>query len=154
MFVGNSRNVYRKVLHDLLPTEYDLNVYGDGWNGIVDDKYIIAEHIPNKQLYKAYSSTKVVLNDHWKDMREKGFISNRIFDAVACGTVVLSDNIYGIRDIFTENAVVLYDGEKDINNKIEEALKIGPINPSLVKEHTFKKRVDKIIDDYEKKCGK
>lgn len=154
LFVGNSRNVYRKVLHDLLPTEYDLNVYGDGWKGIVDDKYIIAEHIPNKQLYKAYSSTKVVLNDHWKDMREKGFISNRIFDAVACGTVVLSDNIYGIRDIFPENAVVLYDGEKDINNKIEEALKIGPINPSLVKEHTFKKRVDKIIDDYEKKCGK
>jgi spore maturation protein CgeB len=41
----------------------------------------------------------VVLNDHWEDMRREGFISNRVFDALACGASVVSDRVSGIEDL-------------------------------------------------------
>ena len=37
-----------------------------------------------------------MLADHWDDMREHGFISNRIYDALACGAVVVSDDVAGL----------------------------------------------------------
>lgn len=151
LFVGNSRGVYRKVLHDLLPTKYHLDVYGNGWKGLIEDKYIVAKHISNKELYKAYSSTKVLLNDHWDDMREKGFISNRIFDAIACGTVVLTDHVKGIDNLFPKDTIVVYENRYDINEKLKKAFEIKTVDSNLAKEHTFTKRVEKIINDYEKR---
>ncbi|RAP48601.1 MAG: hypothetical protein BZ136_04710 [Methanosphaera sp. rholeuAM74] len=146
LFVGNSRLVYRKILKDLLPTDYELRVYGTKWDGLIDEKYWVAEHIDNKDLYKAYSSTKVLLNDHWDDMREKGFISNRIFDAVACGTVVVTDHVRGIEDVFGD-AVVYYDEPSQLDEKIAEALNKSSVDPSLVREHTFEARARKIVED-------
>lgn len=148
LFVGNSRLVYRKILKDLLPTKHQLRVYGAMWESIIDEKYLYGEHISNDELYKAYSSTKILLNDHWDDMRKRGFISNRIFDAIACGSVILTDHVKGIEDLFPD-AVVYYDEAEELEDKIQEALRIGSVNPELVKEHTYERRVQKIIDDYE-----
>lgn len=151
LFVGNSRYIYRKVLQDLLPTDYKLDIYGAGWNGLLDEKYIVDTHISNKELYKAYSSTDILLNDHWDDMREKGFISNRIFDAIACGTVVVTDHVKGIDNLFPKDTVVVYEDKFDLNDKIKKALEIGSVDPNLINEHTFRKRAEKIIGDYEEK---
>ena len=46
--------------------------------------------IPNRRLAAAYAGAGVVLNDHWDDMRAGGFVSNRLFDAVASGARVVS----------------------------------------------------------------
>lgn len=53
-------------------------------------------YIANRSLAFAYSSAGVVLNDRWHDMREWGFISNRIFDVLASGGNVVSDAIDGM----------------------------------------------------------
>ena len=150
LFVGNSRLIYRKILKDLLPTNHELRVYGAMWESLIDEKYLYGEHISNDELYKAYSSTRILLNDHWDDMRERGFISNRIFDAIACGTVILTDHVRGIEDLFP-GAVVYYDDANQLEDKIQEALKIESVDSDLVKEHTYERRVQKIIDDYNKK---
>ncbi|OPX57798.1 MAG: hypothetical protein A4E25_02175 [Methanobacterium sp. PtaB.Bin024] len=133
LFVGNSRGVHRKILRDLLPTDKDLAVYGAGWEGLIDKKYIKGEHIPNKELRKAYSSCKILLCDHWDDMRDKGFLSNRLFDASACGTFIISDKVKGIEDVF-EDAVVTYDNPDDFQSLI---------NYYLVNNH---KRKEKSLD--------
>ncbi len=49
------------------------------------------------ELARYYSSASIVLNDHWDDMRDEGFISNRIYDALACGAFVISDRRRGHR---------------------------------------------------------
>ena len=41
LFVGNSRNEYRKIIKDLLPTEYELSVYGAGWENILATSSIL-----------------------------------------------------------------------------------------------------------------
>lgn len=148
LFVGNSRMTYRKVLQDLLPTDYDLKIYGNNWEGILDERYIQDNYIPNEELYRAYSSTSVLLNDHWDDMREKGFISNRIFDGLACGATIITDYVKGIEDVFGDK-VIVYEDCEDLKVKIKEALKREPVNVNIINDHTYAKRVEKIINDYE-----
>lgn len=159
LFVGNSRKVFRKVVKDLLPTDHDLAVYGKNWKRFIKGRYIKGKHIPYHELRKAYSSCKILLNDHWEDMLEKGFISNRIFDGFAAGAFIISDDVQGGRDIF-EDALVTYSNKSDLNQLIdhylenqEERKKMAEKGRSIVlNQHTFQKRVDDIlgiIPDYD-----
>lgn len=160
LFVGNSRKVFRKIVKDLLPTDHDLAVYGKNWKRFIRWRYIKGKHIPYPELRKAYSSCKILLNDHWDDMRGKGFISNRIFDGFAVGAFIISDDAQGGQDIF-KDALVTYSNQSDLNQLInyylenhEKRKKIAEKGKSIVlNQHTFQKRVKnilKIISDYNK----
>jgi spore maturation protein CgeB len=152
LFVGNSRGVYRKIIKDLLPTDEDLAVYGAGWEGLIDKKYIKGEHIPNKELRKAYSSCKILLCDHWDDMRDKGFLSNRLFDASACGAFIISDHVKDVEDIFGEN-LVMYDNpdelklllENFLNNKKEREKKSEAGKKVTINQFTYQNQTEKIL---------
>jgi GT2 family glycosyltransferase len=100
LFVGNSRGVFREVVRDLLAAGVDVGIYGAGWERFVDSRHVRARLLPNDELPGAYRSAGVVLNDHWADMREEGFYSNRLFDAAASGARVVSDHIEGTERLF------------------------------------------------------
>ena len=145
LFVGNSRRVYRKILRDLLPTDHNLSVYGADWDRLIDKKYIKGKHIPNNELHQAYSSCKILLNDHWEDMREKGFISNRIFDGIACGAYIISDSVAGLDELFG-NRVDTYNTTEELNQLIEKALANPKEVDSDIKGHTYSDRVKQFIE--------
>jgi O-antigen biosynthesis protein len=152
LFVGNSRRVYRKIIKDLLPTDKDLAVYGTGWEGLIDKKYIKGEYIPNRELRKVYSSCKILLCDHWDDMREKGFISNRIFDGFAVGAFVISDYVKGAETIFREN-LIMYDTpeelklllEKYLNNETKRKEKSEVGKKITINRFTYEERAEQIL---------
>jgi spore maturation protein CgeB len=112
VYVANSRNVLRPMMRDLLPTKYDLVVYGGDWDGLIDPELVRSTFIPNDELRKVYSSARIVLADHWEDMRTEGFISNRIYDAVACGAFVISDDVPGLAERFGDRVAVYHDPEE------------------------------------------
>lgn len=85
--------MFRQIIQDLLPTDHDLAIWGAGWHGLVPDRNIVAESLPNDQLRRAYSSAAIVLNDHMDDQRRYGIINNRTYDVLACGGCVLSDHL-------------------------------------------------------------
>ncbi|WP_407423836.1 glycosyltransferase [Methanobrevibacter sp.] len=157
LFVGVTRGVYRKVIKDVLKTNHDVSIYGMGWEKYIDEKYVKGQFIPNKELHKYYSSCKILLNDHWEDMRYEDFPSNRLFDALACGTFVISDKIPSADTLF-EGSIVTYDGVEDLNEKIdyyltheEERLKLAEKGKKIVLEnHTFDDRVNEILDALKK----
>lgn len=120
LFVGNSRNVYRQVVKDGLKAGLDVAIYGSRWEQFVDEKYIKKQLIPNSVLPEAYGSAKVVLNDHWDDMRHWGFLSNRLFDATATGACIVSDRIEGASEIFGK-LLYQYDTPDDLK-KIDGSL--------------------------------
>ncbi len=95
LFVGNSRRVLRPVVRDALAAGLPLAVYGDLWSGLVPDDVVRGRSVPNDQLAAAYRSAGVVLNDHHEAMRADGFVSNRLFDAVASGARVVTDEVAG-----------------------------------------------------------
>lgn len=153
LFVGYAHEEGRKIIEDILPTEFNLSVFGPKWKGKIDDKYICGEMIPNNLLAEYYHNSKIVLNDHLQTMRENGFVSNRIYDVSAAGGFIISDNNPEIREIFGDLAVT-YTTRKELNEKINyylnnetERLKIiDKMRAIVLNNHTFKHRVHKIID--------
>lgn len=117
LYVANSRNVLRPILRDLLPTEHDLAVYGANWDGLVDRRIVRGEHVPNEELRRLYSSASIVLADHWDDMRAQGFVSNRIYDALACGAFVISDDVRGLAERF-DRAVAVYRTPQELRGLV------------------------------------
>lgn len=125
VYVANSRNVLRPMMRDLLPTDLDLAVYGANWAGLIDSKYVVAEQVPNGDLRRVYSSAQIVLADHWDDMREHGFVSNRVYDAFACGACVVCDDVVGLPERF-DGAVATYSSPNGLRPLLEDLL----ANPS------------------------
>jgi hypothetical protein len=97
-FVANTRGVFRQIIQDLLPTDHDLAIWGAGWRGLVPDRHIVSDSLPNDQLRRAYSSAAIVLNDHMDDQRRYGIVNNRTYDVLACGGCVLSDHLPELED--------------------------------------------------------
>lgn len=124
LFVGNTRNKYRKIVKDVMSwpeiNKYNLKVYGKGWEQYIPKKFIGGEHIDNSQLKYYYQNTKILLNDHWDDMNKYGFVSNRLFDASACGTFVISDSNPGIVDIFGKNVIEEYSNNTSLHTLLNE----------------------------------
>jgi GT2 family glycosyltransferase/spore maturation protein CgeB len=151
LYVANSRGVLRPMMRDLLPTDHDLAVYGANWAGLIDLKHVRADHVPNDELRKLYSSAKVVLCDHWDDMREHGFISNRIYDALACGAVVVSDDVKGLKERFG-GAAHTYQGAEELADIVMRATGAGASydaakqDANTVNPANFGVRLDSLLD--------
>jgi GT2 family glycosyltransferase/spore maturation protein CgeB len=152
VYVANSRGVLRAVAAELQRTKRDLAIWGSGWEGLIDTARVVGEHVPNSELRHVYGSAGIVLNDHWEDMREHGYISNRIYDALACGAVVLSDDVPGLSERFGD-AVAVYRSPEELNESIERLLadpaqlrRRGELGRAAVlAEHTFAHRIDELL---------
>ena len=82
---------------------YNISIYGLNWQGKVPDKYIKGEFIDNRDLHKYYSSAKIVLSDHAKDLSDMGLVVNRLYDASACGAFIISEYSPYIEEIFGDS---------------------------------------------------
>ncbi|MBE7323375.1 glycosyltransferase [Nocardioides sp. Y6] len=107
LFVGSARGEYRPMVRDAVTHGVPLALYGTGWAERVPPGVLRGEYVANTELSAAYRSAGVVLNDHWEDMRREGFLSNRLFDAVASGARVLTDDVAGLRDLFGRSVQVV-----------------------------------------------
>ena len=152
VFVGNSRGVMRPILRDLLPTTHDLAVWGQQWEGFLDPALIAGQHLPNDAVRRAYSSAAMVLNDHWDDMRAQGIVSNRVFDALACGALVVSDHLPELAERFGD-AVVTYRTPEELRASVarlladpaERAARAAAGRATVLAAHTFRHRVDALL---------
>lgn len=113
VFVGSTRGVLRPIVADAIAAGHSPRIYGPGWTEFIDSRHIIADRIAVEELGSVYRKAAVVLNDHWEDMRREGFISNRVFDAVASGTRVVSDDVDGLEELFG-NAVSVARNAVDV----------------------------------------
>ena len=153
LFVGNSRGSFRRCVRGALASGLPVTVYGTGWEPFLPPEQVHGEHVPNHELGGLYSSAGVVLNDHWEDMRRLGFISNRIFDAVACGARVLTDDVAGIQEVFGD-AVCVYHSEEELAELLarpwdetfpSRATRLAAADRVLT-EHTFAARAATLLD--------
>ena len=152
LFVGNSRYQRRPIVVDAIEAGLPLAVYGALWEGVIPDPYLRSRHVPNEELRHYYSNAGVVLNDHWASMRDLGFLSNRLFDAGACGAWVVSDPAADLEDVFGET-VATYDTPEELHRLVTQALddpararERGARLAALVREHhTFEARADEIL---------
>jgi hypothetical protein len=112
LFVGSTRGEFRPAVRDALAGGIDVSVYGVGWEAFLEPGQIRGEFLANDRLPAAYASAGVVLNDHWSDMAAEGFLSNRLFDAAACGSRVLSDPAVGLAEVFGPDVRTFATGDE------------------------------------------
>lgn len=150
VFVGRTRQVNRPIVRDAIAAGADLAVFGNGWEEFIDRKFIRARHLPNDEVPAAYRGARVVLNDHWADMSEHGFLSNRLFDAAACGAWIISDAVPGLMDVFG-STVETYSSVDDLTALLNgsgptEAERLA-LAERIASEHSFVERAHTLLND-------
>lgn len=153
IFVGNTREVFREGVIWTINSGVPLQVWGRGWTKWIDKSYIKDQYIENEQLGLLYNKSKFTLNDHWDDMKEYGYINNRIFDCLACGLPIISDYHNELVKLFP-NEILYYKTEEDLKNCLREMFvnypQIKRKSMSAIKaindNYSFKKRAEQLIN--------
>lgn len=109
LFVGNTRSVARPSVLGAVEAGLPLTLIGSGWERYVDPALVRLTTIANTQLPSWYRSADVVLNDHWEDMARWGLVSNRVFDVLACGSCVVSDEVPGMSELLDDAVATFAD---------------------------------------------
>jgi spore maturation protein CgeB len=154
LFVGNSRGERRPMVTWALAAGLPLDVYGAGWDGVVPSRRRRATYLPHDAVGAAYRSAGVVLNDHWEDMRRDGFLSNRLFDAVAAGARVISDDVLGVEEVFgsaiqvarsSDELAAIVGGDRDVlfGSDRERRARAADVH----RNHSFDARARTLLDD-------
>lgn len=152
LFVGNSRNVARPSVTAALAAGLDVSVYGTRWEGLIDRHHIRAANVPNEAVGDLYRAASVVLNDHWPDMQRAGILSNRVFDVLACGTPIVSDEIADLPAGFADY-IETFGPDRPIVAAIERALAEAPerraarraFSEQVRRDHSFERRAEVIL---------
>jgi spore maturation protein CgeB len=152
--VAKTRHVLRPVVADALAAGLRPAVYGGGWRELVDPSLVVADHVDNELLPTVYSSASVVLNDHWGTMRAWSFVSNRLFDVLACGTPVISDAVDGLAELL-DGAVPEYRTPTELRALVDEVLadpaaareRAGRGREIVLANHTMDHRARQLVHD-------
>lgn len=152
VFVGTARGIARPCVVAPIRAGIPVRVYGPDWRGYIPGQYVVADHIDNTELSARYETAAVVLNDHWPAMRKAGFMTMRVFDAVAAGGRVISEHLPGLEELF-EGAVVCYRDEENLvrllSGNTDELFpsqeRLLQISERVRANHSFDARVAEIL---------
>lgn len=147
LFIGNSRNEYREIVKWCVEEDLPLSVYGGGWEQFIPQAYIKGDFIDNSLIPYFYNRAKVVLSDHWADMKRSGFISNRIFDVLSVNGTVITDYVEGVDLLDQKNNIFTFKTKNELLIAIEKTSikkEHTPLNESTKSNLTFKSRVKEI----------
>ncbi|MDA5095167.1 sulfotransferase family 2 domain-containing protein [Aliiroseovarius sp. KMU-50] len=105
VFVGNNHqkrlgHPLRPIVKMALDAECSPCIYGPGYENTNAAPFVKSDFVANTELGNLYRSAQAVLCDHIPVMRDDGYLSNRIFDALACGAPVICDDVTDLPDEF------------------------------------------------------
>ena len=156
VFVGNCHRRFksgRPSVKLAVAAGLRVRLWGKKWKGLPAYKYHEGDYFPNAELGTLYRRSKIVLCDHMHSMLDNGYISKRIFDALACGAAVISDKVVGLPEEFAPYvhlcatvdelqaavALILAEGPERIEQRRRFAL-------SMRDRHSLHQRADAILD--------
>eukprot|EP00937_MAST-01D_sp_MAST-1D-sp2_P000919 g919.t1 len=84
---------------------FGLVIYGTGWDTSPEFKPYWRGVLPKDDIPKLYSSARFVLGVTMDDQREHGMINNRVFEALSCGAVFLSEHFPELEALFGDAMV-------------------------------------------------
>lgn len=151
LFVGNSRRAERWIVTETVAQGHTPALYGAEWESTPFAGLVRGETIPNRDLGAWYRRAGIVLNDHWPDMAQHGFLSNRLFDVAMAGGFVISDRIEGA-EIFGD-PLVQVDSGPALNAAIRHFLahpedrrrRAAALHETVRDRHDFARRAAEIL---------
>lgn len=161
LFVGNRRDYApREIVQTAIAAGHDVEVWGRGWDTVLPGGHYAGLHIENAALARHYGGAQAVLNDHTEDMRADGFVSNRVYDVLACGTPLLTERMSGLPEGFAE-MLLLYGDEDEFLARMDElqaaaapmTRRLRAFADHVRAEHSFDARAREIFDVIAKLSG-
>eukprot|EP01032_Pedospumella_encystans_P015993 gene15993-18265_t len=149
---------YKPELYSLLVSavQYGLRLHGNAWEGVPILDNVSQGGLPQFELARAYASAQVVLGSTMDAQSQYRMINNRIFEALACGALVVTKYSDELRDLGC-NALLLTNQTHTLHTYMEqirsmsreevETLRQSARNLILSK-HTWGHRAVQIIDFY------
>jgi spore maturation protein CgeB len=149
LFVGNSRGERRPMVEWALEAGIDFALFGSGWEAGPAKGHLVDSYVPNVGLRRYYSGAAAVLCDHWPDMRDEGFIANRLFDAAACGARIVTDEVEGLDAVFGPGVMVVRSPD-ELRACLEglrrsDASDLDALREGVLQHHTFDHRIASIL---------
>ena len=122
VFTGNHWGVSRQIDAALpvLAAEMDVKVFGRGWDEVPGMDAACAGWLDYERLPTAYSSAHVVVDDSAHHTRPYGAVNARVFDALACRALVVSNDAAGVGALFDEDFPV-WDDAATLRAHVEAA---------------------------------
>lgn len=146
-FVGNIYEVPRDIVNNLdLSQGFDFHFYGKLEGGLTHSwKPYHKGIVYHKDLYKIYNRSKIVIEDTAPFNR--GTVNLRVFEAAACGALIIANETPGIEELFG-NDVLIYKDKEDLtakiryylNNEEERKKEAEKIKKIILEKHTFSHR--------------
>jgi len=140
VFVGNNRGPHgmdgRAIINHIkslgnLP--YRIGIWGSNWeNNQVPKSWYGGRYWPYEELNKLYASSKICLQDHRTEMVNEGFVSVKLFDILASGSLAISDANKGIDPIF-KGAVPQYESAQHLKQLLDHYINNPQERERLIK---------------------
>lgn len=151
-FVGVARAGMRPIVKIAHEGGVEVRLWGDGWRDTEVSKWVVGDRVGNEDLFQIYQNSEIVLNDQTRTMTRSGLISNRIFDALACGTPVITTPVGELPDEFSDfveevsNAEEFSQAYDKIRNETAEQKETRRLFALRMRsEHSFDDRALKIV---------
>lgn len=147
VFIGNKMRERESVKWLTNDNFNRVKIFGDMWeNKNINPIIQNIKSIDNCDVFDIYCKSKIILNDTWKDMRDNGFINNRVLEALTSGNFIITDNVKGIEDLKFANIYTFTDA-----NNVNETFKCL-INKSI--DHKQKQKNITILKQNNLKLNK
>jgi hypothetical protein len=158
VFVGTPRNADRRpVVNFAVQSGLPLQVWGNGWDQTDHSAFHAGGNVENDRLGDVYRASTVVLNDHLVVMKRNALVSNRVYDALACGRAILSDASEGLPPELMDY-VHTYQDAQSFKESAQNALSETPerkaermaLAQAMRQTHSFDQRAQQVcnrVDD-------
>ena len=155
MFAGNRWGVGRAIEHAVpaLASRMDLKLFGKGWDAVPGMAGVNGGWLEYERLPAAYSSARVVVDDSGPHTAPYAAVNSRVFDALACGTLVVSNDAPGVRALFDEEFPVwddaptlLAEAERARRNPAWASRLADRYRAMIIARHTYRHRAGQVRD--------
>lgn len=160
VYVGAGGNMvhHKKRLLEMLENvkSYGLLLYGSSWDEVPSMKDIWKGLLPLKMLAEAYSTGHVVIASTIDSQSKYGMINNRIFEALACGSVIVTDYSESLHNLVGDDIIYFTYNHTDIKLLMDYVLSHPEEAESrrqharelILNHHTWDHRAVQIMDFY------
>ena len=148
---GADRPIAR-VMTSLAAAGRTVAIHGRGWDKVAEVESINRGPLPYDELPSAYASAAIVIDDTAGPTLPYGAVNSRVFDALATGTLVVTDNVAGARELFGDLLPAASDPEalaalasRLIDDRPERARLAAALQARVLAEHTYRHRAQQLL---------
>jgi len=136
---------------------YTFKLFGKNWDDIDKFNKYYQGFVNYSEMPNVYASTKIVIDDANSATKKYGAVNSRVFDALACGALVITNNEIGAKESFNGELPVFRSKEElldlieyYLSNEEERCAKIEELQKFVLENHTYINRAEFMNDRLKK----